>query len=69
MNEYQKTQAAQEFPLHCSLDHEMIVKGQEWTENDSEYILVMEYMNDADYFKEKIETVHLGKSHSYSHRT
>ena len=47
----------------------MIVKGQEWTENDSEYILVMEYMNDADYFKEKIETVHLGKSHSYSHRT
>jgi serine/threonine protein kinase len=56
VNDYQKTQAAQEFPLHCSLDHEMIVKGQEWTENDSEYILVMEYMNDADYFKEKIET-------------
>jgi len=56
VNEFQKTQAAQEFPLHCSLDHETIVKGYEWTENDSEYILVMEWMNDADYFKEKIET-------------
>jgi len=31
------------------------VKGLEWAENSREYILIMEYMNNAEYFKEKID--------------
>lgn len=57
MTDFQKAQAAQEFPLHCSLNHDNVVKGIEWSENDDEYILVMEYSNRADYFKEKIDVV------------
>ena len=57
VNDFQKAQAAQEFPLHCSLKHENIVRAFEWAETSKEYILVMEYMNDADYFHDKIITV------------
>jgi len=32
------------------------VKGLERADNSREYILIMEYMNDAEYFKEKIDT-------------
>jgi len=56
VNDFQRKQAAQEFSLHCSLDHPSIVKGLEWAENNREYILIMEYMNDAEYFKEKVDT-------------
>jgi len=52
---FQKRQAVQEFPLHCSLNHSNIVKGLEWSENDNEYVMVMEYMNNATYFQEKID--------------
>jgi len=55
IDDFLKTQAAQEFPLHCSLNHENIVKGLEWSENEKEYILVMECTNHPDYFKEKID--------------
>jgi len=55
VNEVQKKQAKQEFALHCSLKHENIVKAYEWSENDSEYIMLMEYMNKPDYFREKID--------------
>jgi len=51
----QKKQAKQEFALHCSLKHENIVKAYEWSEDDSEYIMLMEYMNKPDYFREKID--------------
>jgi len=54
---FQKRQAIQEFPLHCSLNHSNIVKGLEWSENDNEYVMVMEYMNNATYFQEKIDRV------------
>jgi len=54
INDFLKTQGAQEFPLHCSLKHDNIVKGIEWSENDDEYILIMEYMNKAEYFEDKI---------------
>ena len=43
--------------MHCSLNHENIVKGYEWCENDDEYMMEMEFMNKAEYFKEKIDVV------------
>jgi hypothetical protein len=52
-----KKQAAQEFPLHCSLNNDNIVKGLEWNENDEEYLMTMEFMNRPDYLKDKIEVV------------
>jgi serine/threonine protein kinase len=55
VNDFQKEQAAQEFPLHCSFRHENIVRGLEWSENSTEYLMVMEYMNKAEYFNEKID--------------
>jgi len=55
ITDFQKRQAVQEFPLHCSLNHQNIVKGLEWSESDSEYMMVMEYMNKATYFQEKID--------------
>jgi len=57
ITDFQKRQAVQEFPLHCSLNHQNIVKGMEWSESDSEYMMVMEYMNKATYFQEKIDVV------------
>ena len=57
INALQRKQASLEFPLHYSLTHNNIVKAYEYGETDSEYILVMEYMNRADYFKEKIDVV------------
>lgn len=56
-NDFQRAQAAQEFPLHCSFNNENIVKAYEWSENEKEYIMVMEHMNKADYFEEKIDQV------------
>lgn len=54
---YMKRQAAQEFPLHCSLKHENIVKAFEWCENEEEYTMEMEFMNKAEYLKDKIDVV------------
>jgi len=56
-----KEQARQEFPLHCSLNHTNIIKGLEWSENDDEYILVMECSNRPNYLKDKIQEVSLCK--------
>ncbi len=53
----QRRQAAQEFPLHCSLHHDKIVKGYEWNETEKEYMIVMEFMNEASYFHDTIEVV------------
>jgi len=57
ITDFLRAQAAQEFPLHCSLKHENIVQGIEWSEDEKEYTLVMEYMNRAEYFEEKIDIV------------
>ena len=37
--------------------HENIVKLYEYTENEKEIVLLMEYINDANYFEEKLEEV------------
>lgn len=50
-----KKQAAIEFPIQCSLNHENLVKGYEYSENDNEYIGVLEYVNKPEYLKEKID--------------
>ncbi len=52
-----KIQAAQEFPLHCSLDHENIVKALEWNETEKEYLMTMEYINNPDYLTRRIDEV------------
>ena len=59
LTSFQKKLAKQEFPLHCRLNHENIVKGYDWSENEKEYVLVMEYMNKPNYFREKIDVVML----------
>lgn len=57
MTEYQRKLASREFPLHCSLNHDNIVKAYEWCEDESQYALVMEYLNQPNYFKDKIDQV------------
>ena len=37
--------------------HDNIVKLHEYTENDKEFVLFMEYCNDANYFEEKLVNV------------
>jgi serine/threonine protein kinase len=37
------------------LNHTNIIKGLEWSENDDEYILVMECSNRPNYLKDKIQ--------------
>ena len=39
--------------------HDNIVKLHEYTENDKEFVLFMEYCNDANYFEEKLVNVSL----------
>ena len=50
-----RKQAAIEFPLQCSLDHTNIVQGYEYADSDNEHLIVMEYVNCAEYLKEKID--------------
>ena len=37
--------------------HENIVELYDYTENQDEFVLLMEYCNDASYFEDKIENV------------
>ena len=39
------------------MKHENVVELFDYTENDKEIVLLMEYCNDANYFEEKIEHV------------
>ncbi len=41
------------------MKHENIVELYDYTENEKEIVLLMEYCNDANYFEEKIEGVSL----------
>jgi hypothetical protein len=34
-----------------------VVELYDYTEDDKEFVLLMEYCNDANYFEDKIETV------------
>ena len=43
--------------IHSCLTHDNIVKLHEYTENEKEFVLFMEYCNDANYFEEKLVNV------------
>ena len=49
--------ARKECTIHSQLDHENIVKLHEYSENDKEIVMFMEYCNDANYFDDKIMEV------------
>lgn len=49
--------ARSECIIHSQLKHENVVELYDYTENDKEFVLLMEYCNDANYFEEKIENV------------
>lgn len=55
MNEVQVNYARQECMIHSALKHDNVVELYDYTENEKEIVLLMEYCNDAGYFEEKIE--------------
>ena len=57
MSETQYGYARQECTIHSQLKHENVVELYDYTESKSEFVLLMEYCNQANYFQEKIEEV------------
>jgi len=57
MSETQYGYARRECTIHSQLKHENVVELYDYTEGKSEFVLLMEYCNDANYFQEKIEEV------------
>ncbi|TNV81765.1 hypothetical protein FGO68_gene10557 [Halteria grandinella] len=47
--------ARQECIIQAQLKHENVVELYDYTENEKEFVLLMEYCNDAGYFEDKIE--------------
>ena len=59
LNPVQVGYARQECMIHSILKHRNIVDLIAYTENTEEIVLLMEYVNDAGYFEDKIENVRL----------
>lgn len=57
INDVQLGYARSECIIHSQLKHENIVELYDYTENEKEIALLMEYCNDPNYFEEKIENV------------
>ena len=57
MSEVQHRYARQECIIQSQMKHENIVELYEYTESKQEFVLMMEYCNDASYFEDKIEQV------------
>ena len=55
VSEVQHCYARQECIIQSQLKHENVVELYDYTENENEFVLLMEYCNDANYFDEKIE--------------
>mgnify|MGYP006174380515 CR=1 FL=1 len=49
--------ARKECVLHSQLDHDNVVKLFDYTESEKDFVLFMEYCNNANYFDEKIVEV------------
>ena len=49
--------ARKECVIHSCLEHDNVVKLHEYTENEDEFVIFMEYCNDANYFDEKLVNV------------
>lgn len=56
MSQVQLQYARQECMIQSELKHDNVVELFDYTENDQEIVLLMEYCNDAGYFEDKIET-------------
>jgi serine/threonine protein kinase len=46
--------AKKECTIHQMMKHENIVKLHNYTENEEEFVMFMEYCNAPDYFEQKI---------------
>lgn len=57
VNEVQYNYARTECIVQSQMKHENIVELYDYTENEKEFVLLLEYCNDARYFEEKIEEV------------
>jgi len=57
VSETQHQYARRECTIHSQLKHENIVELYDYTESEKEFVLLMEYCNDANYFQDKIEDV------------
>lgn len=55
MNDLQRRFSMQECVIHSGMKHDHIVELYDYSENEDEIILLMEFVNHADYFEEKIE--------------
>lgn len=65
MTQVQHEYARRECTIHSQLKHENVVELYDYTESDKEFVLLMEYCNDANYFQEKLEEVSSSSSKSY----
>ena len=43
--------------VHSQLSHDNVVRLHEYTESEDEFVMFMEYCNDAEYFDNKIVEV------------
>ena len=59
MSATQHAYARSECTIHSQLKHENVVELYDYTESEREFVLFMEYCNDANYFQEKIEDVRI----------
>jgi calcium/calmodulin-dependent protein kinase I len=59
INDVQIGYARQECMIQSKLHDPNIVELFEYTENENEIVLLMEYCNDANYFEDKLENVGL----------
>ena len=50
MSEAQHAYARRECTVHSQLKHENIVELYDYTESETDFVLLMEYCNDANYF-------------------
>ena len=55
VSEVQHRYAKQECIIQSQLKHENVVELYDYTESYDEFVLLLEYCNDAAYFEEKIE--------------
>ncbi|KAM3141244.1 hypothetical protein pb186bvf_006629 [Paramecium bursaria] len=55
LSQQQKNQAIIECTAHSLLKHQNLVQLYDCFQTDKEYTLILEYMNQANYFKEKID--------------
>ncbi|CAD8092380.1 unnamed protein product [Paramecium primaurelia] len=56
LNDIQRKQALMECKVHSQIKNDQLVALFDCFQNEEEYTLILEYMNNANYFRDKIET-------------